>query len=462
MRYYFIVSMFLQSSLNQLVPKKVRNLRHLFYAWRGAVKYHHPSEELFVLGITGTSGKSSTTYFLRQMLEEIGYTVGSLSTIDFYVAGENKLNDQKMTMLGKMQIQKYLREMVTAGCDIAIVETTSEGRLQHRHRFSNYDTMMLTNLYPEHIDSHGSFENYKQAKKDIFEYVSTCKRKNFQKLERDKLQALFSGDIPKGAIVNSDHEYAQEFFYKDFERKFVFGVQTKKFTEVKETFFAENIRSDKKGLSFDVQGHHFFAPLFGEHNVSNICGAIAFLRSWNIDWSVVEQVVSHLKGPEGRLEFIPEAKQKGFDVIVDYAFEPVAMQKLYEVVQLLSPKRVIHVFGGTGGGRDIARRFTVGEFVGKNADVCIVTDEDPYDDNPQTIIDDVASAALKAGHKEGKTLFKILDRREAIEKAMQMAEPGDLILVTGKGSEQGMVVKGKIISWDDRKEVRAALAKREM
>lgn len=449
--------MSLKSSLNRLIPKKVLNLRHFYYAWRGAVKYGNPSEELFVLGITGTSGKSSTTYFLRQLLEEIGYTVGSLSTIDFYVAGENKLNDQKMTMLGKMQIQKYLREMVEAGCDIAIVETTSEGRLQHRHRFINYDTMMLTNLYPEHIDSHGSFENYKQAKKDIFKYVSGCERKNSRDLKQPKLQALFENKIPKVAMVNSDHEYAKEFLFDNFEQKIIFGTQEKNISGVNESFCAKNIRSDKKGLSFEVQGHHFFAPLFGEHNISNICGAIAFLRSWNTDWSVVEHAVSKLKGPEGRLEFIPEAKQKGFDVIVDYAFEPVAMQKLYDVVKLLSPKRVIHVFGGTGGGRDIARRFTVGEFVGKNADVCIVTDEDPYDDNPQTIIDDVASAVLKTGKQEGKTLFKILDRGEAIEKAVQMAEPGDLILVTGKGSEQGMVVKGKIIPWDDRTVVRKAL-----
>lgn len=445
------------SSLKKILPKKVLNLRHFYYAWRGAVMYNHPSEELFVLGITGTSGKSSTTYFLRQMLEAIGYTVGSLSTIDFYVAGENKLNDQKMTMLGKMQIQKYLRDMVQAGCDIAIVETTSEGRLQHRHRFINYDTMMLTNLYPEHIDSHGSFENYKQAKKDIFKYVSSCERKNSRNLKQPKLQALFENKIPKVAMVNSDHDFAEEFLLSGFEQKIIFGTQEKDISGVTEFFCAQNIRSDKKGLSFEVQGHRFFAPLFGEHNVSNICGAIAFLRSWNIDWSVVEQVVAELKGPEGRLEFIPEAKQKGFDVIVDYAFEPVAMQKLYDVVKLLSPKRVIHVFGGTGGGRDIARRFTVGEFVGKNADVCIVTDEDPYDDNPQTIIDDVASAALKTGKQEGKNLFKILDRGEAIQKAVQMAQPGDLILVTGKGSEQGMVVKGKIVSWDDRKVVRKCL-----
>src|SRR3989339_1713102 len=120
------------TSLKKFIPRPVRNFRHFFYAWYGAVKYHYPSEEMLVIGVTGTTGKSSIIYFLRQVLEDAGFKVGSLSTVDFYVAGETKMNDQKMTMLGKMQIQMYLREMADKGCQIAIVETTSEGYLQLR------------------------------------------------------------------------------------------------------------------------------------------------------------------------------------------------------------------------------------------------------------------------------------------------------------------------------------------
>ena len=152
----------IMTAIRKLFPKPIRNLWHLLLAWFGAVKYRHPSEKILVIGITGTSGKSSTIFFLRQLLEDSGYKVGSLSTIDFYIAGESKLNDQKMTMLGRMQIQKYLRLMVDKGCQIAIVETTSEGAVQYRNRFINYDLMVLTNLYPEHIEAHGSFENYKR------------------------------------------------------------------------------------------------------------------------------------------------------------------------------------------------------------------------------------------------------------------------------------------------------------
>jgi len=444
--------------LKKILPKSVLNGKHLFYAWYGALKYHHPSESLFVIGITGTSGKSSTTYFLRQILEGAGFKVGSLSTIDFYIAGEEKLNDQKMTMLGKMQIQKYLRDMVHKNCDIAIVETTSEGAVQFRHKFICYDMIVLTNLYPEHIESHGSFKNYKGAKLSIFKYIATSARKSVQGTQRlwtgaqplsEKMQKIFSGLIPKIAVMNGDVEYAQEFLHYPFDEKILFESK------------GANSVSDKNGLHFMWNGTAFHAPLFGEHNIMNILAALSIAKRLGVSESLMKSLVASLKGPEGRLEFILEAKQKGFDVIVDYAFEPVAMQKLYDVVKLLAPRRVIHVFGGTGGGRDIARRFTVGEFVGKNADVCIVTDEDPYDDNPQTIIDDVASAVIKAGKVEGKNVFKILDREKAIQKAIQLAEAGDLVLITGKGSEQGMVVKGKIIPWDDRRVVREALERVE-
>lgn len=441
--------MSMKSTIKKIIPKKLLNLRHLFFAWYGAYKYAFPSEDLLVIGITGTSGKSSTTYFLRQMLEAQGFKVGSLSTIDFYVGGENKLNDQKMTMLGKYKIQKYLREMVDKKCDIAIVETTSEGFVQYRHRFINYDMMILTNLYPEHIDSHGSFENYKAAKVGIFEYVAHAKRKHLSSQKFVSLLDISKKFIEKTAIVNGKSEYAQEFLDEHFERLCTFGDDL------------TNISSDAVGLHFEINKKSFFAPLYGEHNIFNIAAALAVLHQLNVSFENAQSAVAKLKGPEGRLEFISEAEAHGFKVIVDYAFEPVAIEKLYGVVEKLAPKRVIHVFGSTGGGRDISRRFSVGEYVGKHADICIVTDEDPYDDEPMDIIRDVAGAVAKTGKIEGKDLFQVLDRKEAIEKAIQMAEAGDLLLVTGKGSEQGMIVKGQMIPWDDRRFVREAIVKKQ-
>ena len=436
----------MKTLIKKLIPKKLLNLRHLFFAWLGAFKYHHPSEELMVIGITGTSGKSTTAYLLRQILESASMRVGSLSTIDFYVAGEEKLNDQKMTMLGKMQIQKYLREMVDKKCDVAIIETTSEGRVQYRHKFINYDMMLLTNLYPEHIDSHGSFENYKKAKLDIFDYVSKLPRKRGM----GKGERGMGKYIPKTAIVNGNSEYKDEFLQFDFEKKIIFGTNISK----------QEVKND--GLYFNVDDKNFHAPLYGEHNISNIVATLAIAREFDIAWDVLQKAVLQLKPIPGRVEFIDEAEEKGFQVIVDYAFEPVAMEKLYQVVDLLKPTgKIIHVFGSTGGGRDKDRRFKLGEMIGQKADICIVTDEDPYEDDPIEIIDDVASAVTKQGKELDKNVFKILDRKEAIGKAVEMAEKGDLILITGKGSEQGMCVAGgKMIVWDDRKIVRDFIVKK--
>ncbi len=451
----------LRSLYIKIVPKKIRNLRHLFYAWWGSVKYHHPSEKLLVVGITGTSGKSSTVFFLRQALEALGFKVGSLSTIDFSVAGENKLNDKKMTMLGRMQIQKYLREMVDKKCDVAIVETTSEGAVQYRHRFINYDTIILTNFYPEHIESHGSFENYKKAKLSIFAHVAKGKRKK-----------LAGKNVGKTAIINIGNQYAAEFADFGFDTRLGFGVAlphqvVSKPTEITKTYLAEAVQVSSQGLSFSVEEHRFVTKLFGEP-IGNACefffnllAVIATLRSLGNDWFDIQEALTRVSLAPGRLEFITEAEAFGFGVIVDYAFEPVAMTKLYETVKLFSPTRIIHVFGATGGGRDVERRFTVGALVGKQADICIVTNEDPYDDDPVAIMNDVKTAVLKVGKKLDHNLFLIEDRAKAIQYAIDLAEVGDCVLVTGKGSEQAIVVKGELIPWDDREQVRQALQKKK-
>ncbi len=466
-QYDKIVSM----NWKKLIPKKIRNLRHWWYAWYGARKYRHPSQELLVIGVTGTSGKSTTVFLLRQILEAAGYRVGSLSTIDFYIAGENKLNDQKMTMLGKYATQKYLREMVDKKCDVAIVETTSEGQLQYRNRYIAYDLMVLTNLYPEHIEAHGGYENYKQAKLNIFRRTSTYgygKGLLGEGYKIGKYGALHKdccSEFEKTFIINGDIKEADEFIEAPIlgGRIFVFGENLKGVTKPipeENKIVVAGVGADKDGVFGVINQHLMRAPMYGEHNMLNITAAVATARALGIDWAVLEKAVRNLHNAPGRNEFIPEAEKRGFKVIVDYAFEPKAMAALYEVVKLLAPKRVIHVFGSTGGGRDVSRRFTVGEFVGQHADICIVTDEDPYDDEPRAIMDDVASAVRKTGKVDGKNLFLVVNRYTAISRALQMAEPGDLVLVTGKGSEQAMVVAGgKKIPWDDRQVVRDELAK---
>lgn len=447
--------------IKKYVPKSVLNFRHLLFAWYGAVRYRHPSNELLVIGVTGTSGKSTTVFLLRNMLEALGYRVGSLSTIDFHIAGEKKLNTQKMTMLGKTQIQKYLREMVDKGCEIAIVETTSEGAVQYRHAFINYDLMILTNLYPEHIESHGSFEKYKEAKLSIFRRVSRYGRnkKRSDNLGFPLLTRVNSEYIAKIAFVNGDSVHAPEFFAAGpFDLTYAFGTGERMIDHIDHYFYVSNIRSEEKGIVFSLDGHEIHVPLYGEHNAKNCSIAFGVLSILGVTWDRMLLAARVCTNAPGRTEFIAQAEKYNFKVIVDYAFEPKAIEALYSIVNKLSPRRIIHVFGSTGGGRDRSRRFTVGEYVGKHADICIVTDEDPYDDDPIEIMQDVAHAVEGRGKVPGKDLFLIEDRKEAIERAIMMAEPGDIVLVTGKGSEQAMCVAGgRKIPWDDRNIVREAL-----
>lgn len=446
--------------VKKLIPKTIINLFHYFFAWYGSVWYNHPSENLLVIGVTGTSGKSSTVYFLRQILEKMGYKVGALSTIDFYTGSKEQLNDQKMTMLGRGQNHKYLREMVNNDCDIAIIETTSEGALQHRHRFINYDHIVFTTLYPEHIESHGSFENYKQTKLDILEYVSKCKNKylyqdsGFEVSTRKK-RGQNCQKIPKTCFVSGNNKHTVESLEFDFDKKYIFSRfdQDTFYNDLddktKEIVSKDN-EMNKEGLNFSIERNQFHANMYGEHNIMNLLACISVARSLNASWKKLQQIIQEVNPPPGRVEFIKEAEDLGFRAIVDYAFEPVALKSLYKVVDLLNKNKVIHVCGSAGGGRDTSRRKPIGKIAGKNSDVVIVTNEDPYDEDPTKIIEEVSDGAKEVGKKLGKDLFEIENREDAIEKAINLADQGDLVLITGKGSEQGIVEKGEIIPWDDR------------
>tara|TARA_Y100001970_G_scaffold192883_1_gene234445 strand:+ start:4847 stop:6226 length:1380 start_codon:yes stop_codon:yes gene_type:complete len=455
--------MTLRNWIKKYTPKQVLGLRHLCYALFGAYYYRFPSKSLYVIGVTGTSGKSTTIHFLRQLLESAGFRVGSLSTIDFYVAGEQVLNDKKMTMLGKMAIQKYLRRMVEKKCDIAIIETTSEGRLQHRHRGIHYDAMVITNLYEEHIDSHGSFNNYKQAKKDLFRYVSRLRKKNKNGLSK-KIQRIWDDRVvPKAFIINTNIPQAAEFSNASDGRIYsCYNAQEKTIAALgtPNQLVVDNVKTTHQGIVFTINNSPVSTHVYGEFNACNILFGVALCQQLGVSLENSIKHIASLDSPPGRLENIPEAEQLGISIIVDYAFEPVAIQGLYNTVSSINTKKIIHVFGSTGGGRDVARRFSVGRLVGKNAHIAIITNDDPYDDDPKSIIRDIAKAVKEMGKKEEETLFCIEDRRAAIEKAITLAQPGDIILVTGKGSEQAQVFEnGRMEPWDDRLVVKEILNK---
>lgn len=403
--------------------------------------YGRPSEKLIVVGITGTNGKSTTTHLIAKILENGGEKVGEMSTIFLSDSGKKKLNDKKMTMLGRFALQKSLSQMVKNGCKYAVIETSSEGIKQFRHVGINYDILVFTNLTPEHIESHGGFENYKQMKLKLFKH-----------LEKSKQKIIGGEKIKKIIIVNLDDKHHPEFLDFKVNKKIGYSLD-EKFKKIG-ALVADNIKLNLNGSCFEINKTRFHISLLGKFNIYNSLAAISVGLSQKISTEQSRILLQKIKLIPGRMEIVN--KGQNFTVMVDYAPEPESMKQLYKFIINFKNKgsRIIHILGSCGGGRDIARRPILGKIAGKNADFAIITNEDPYDDDPMEIINQVAKGAISAGKILNKNLFKILGRGEAIKKGILLAQKNDLVLITGKGCEQAIcVANGEKIPWDDRKTV---------
>ncbi len=431
--------------LKKIIPRQLFRVLQPFYHrllnWLAAVWYRHPSEEMIVIGVTGTTGKTTVVYMIAQMLQNSGKTVGYTSTAMFGDGKKEWLNDKKMTMLGRFFTQRMLRTMVDNGCEYAIVETTSEGAVQFRHRYINYDLFLITGLYPEHIDSHGSFENYKAAKLSLFAHLTSCPEKQITRQAKE---------LAKSIIVHGDDEHAVDFLAFDGVGKHVFARSGSQIAHLAgDKMYYKYIETTSRGVRFQLEGEDVQLQLLGDFTATNACAAAVVGKVLGLSLAEIGSGLEGIEGIPGRLERLHCGQD--FEVIVDYAFEPVAVKKLYETVSHLLPERIIHVLGSTGGGRDVARRGELGTIAGHNASIVIVTNEDPYDDDPMEIMLGVARSARDAGKSDDRDLYIIEDRRRAIEKALSLAEPGDVVLITGKGCEQAIAVAdGKKIPWDDR------------
>jgi UDP-N-acetylmuramoyl-L-alanyl-D-glutamate--2,6-diaminopimelate ligase len=448
--------MMLKRIIRTFLPAAALDAYHRALAVLATWRYGHPSRKMVVIGVTGTNGKSTTCNFIAAALEAGGHRVGLTTTVNFRIAGREWLNDSKMTMLGRFRLQKLLAEMVRAGCTHAVIETSSEGIKQHRHAGIAYDVAVFTNLTPEHLESHGGFENYKEAKGELF-----------ASLARTPVKRLDGKEVKKVSVVNLADQYAPYFLSFAANKKYGFLTERTKLAEqgrgeIEWPFAvvkAMDVRLDPAGVAFSVRDVPFSLSMPGLFNVENAMAAVAVGLSQGVALESMAAVLAAVPGVPGRLERIDEGQQ--FVAMVDYAPEPASLGKLYEVVAGMAVARVIHVLGSTGGGRDRDRRPVLGSIAGKRAAAVIVTNEDPYDDEPMAIIDEVAAGAIEAGKRDGVDLFRILDRRDAIRKAVAMAGAGDLVLVTGKGAEQRMAVAdGKKLPWDDRTELRNAIRER--
>ncbi len=439
--------------LRRLLPSFIIDRGHWLLGQAAAWRYGRPSEKLVVIGVTGTNGKTTTANLIARILEESGKRVGLATTANFKIAEKEWLNDTKMTMLGRSRLQSLLARMVAAGCTHAVVETSSEGIKQWRHAAINYDTVVFTNLTPEHLESHGGFENYKRAKGRLFAHLTARPRKRFG-----------GRRVEKSAVVNLGDEHAGYFLSFRADRKIGFfvdreGARRHAGDAVDRRVEAHDVRLHPDSSDFTVGQERFHLPLPGLFNVENALAAVAAAAEHQVALSIASRALAKTGTIPGRMELIDLGQP--FRVLVDYAPEPESFRRMYEAVDRMGRTgRIIHVLGSCGGGRDVARRPVLGQMAAAKADIVIVTNEDPYDDDPAAIIEDVAAGAEQAGKRRGHDLFTILDRTAALEKAVSLAGPGDLVIATGKGAEQAICVAGgKKIPWDERTKLREIIAR---
>jgi UDP-N-acetylmuramoyl-L-alanyl-D-glutamate--2,6-diaminopimelate ligase len=426
--------------LKKILPSFVWRFYYWSWSFLASLFYGHPSSALIVVGITGTAGKSTVSNLICRILEEAGYRVGLATTFNFRIAGEEFENKKKMTMLGRFALQKLLAQMKKKGCDYALLETTSQGIEQYRHWGINYDVGIFTNLSPEHIEWHGSFEKYRQAKEKLFAHLSRSPRKNIK-----------GQVIPKTSIINLDDPSSSYFLKYELDQKYAYTLQGPS-SEIKnhnlKIVAAQEVKETKDGLEFKIDSLNFSLNLKGIFNASNALAALTFALSQKIDLEISQKVLSSLQKMPGRMEIVA---QKPFQVVVDYAHTPNSLEKVYQTFYEEN-KRMICVLGSAGGGRDKFKRPLLGALADQYADQIIITNEDPYDEDPQAIIDQI-----KKGIKT-KEYQEILDRRQAIERALEIAQPGDTVIITGKGCEPWIMgARGQKIPWDDRLIVREYL-----
>ncbi|OGM96605.1 MAG: hypothetical protein A3B86_00610 [Candidatus Yanofskybacteria bacterium RIFCSPHIGHO2_02_FULL_38_22b] len=435
-------------SVKKLIPKSVFNFfqpaYHAILAYTGALVYGFPSKKLKVIGVTGTKGKSTVVYLITKILEadleverpsgvKLNVQVGGVAacgSLGYKIKDKEWPNTLKMTMPGRFRLQKLLAEAVKAGCEYFVLEVTSEGIKQKRHLGISFDCAVFTNLHKEHLESHGSFENYYQAKQELFN-----KTKNIH-------------------VINADDQHTDLFGNFPAKHKIFFGLK-------KGDLVADKVKLTQKGTSFELYGTYFDINLAGEFNVMNCLAALAVGAMYKIDLPSMKPALESIKLIPGRMEFL---QREPFNVVVDYAHTPDSLEAVYKTLKnelalrqaqgSQNANKLVCVLGAAGGGRDKWKRPEFGRMAAQYCDEIILTNEDPYDEKPEEILDQIASGFSSATSNKQQVTSKILDRKEAIQKAISMAQKGDTVIITGKGSETSMAAaRNKKIPWSDKQTV---------
>jgi UDP-N-acetylmuramoyl-L-alanyl-D-glutamate--2,6-diaminopimelate ligase len=437
-----------RKNMKKYIPQKLKNIYHLGQSVLANLMYKFPSKNITIIGVTGTNGKTTTVQMIGRILEEAGHKVAVASTINFKIGEKEWINKTKFTTLSSFSVQKFIRQSVDAGCRYIVLETSSHALDQKRVWGVKYKTAVITNVTREHLDYHHNMEEYRITKLKLFENIEV-------------------------AVVNLDMINAND--YLDCGNKIKYGFTTREDLEIKNNDYGKIEVVKSRGVSlginysnFMVENEEFNLKLPGLFNVENALAAISVGLSENIELSTMKTALEKITGISGRMEHVPN--EKNIDIIVDYAVTPDSLEKMYNLISLIkrgakrkigstfeTVPKIIAVLGSCGE-RDRGKRPMLGEIADKNADYVIVTNEDPYGEDPDQIINEVAGGIKDK--KENVEFWRISDRREAIKKALALAGPGDIVVVTGKGAEETMAIGSKKIPWNDKKVIQEILQER--
>ncbi len=392
-------------------------------AWAAAAFYRYPSKELKVIGITGTKGKTSTTFMIRDILEAAGYKTGLLGTIDYEIGHEKRAADR--TTPEAVDIQRYLREMADNGCQFAVMEVSSQGLKLHRADAIEFDAGIFTNLGRDHI---GPKEH-----KDMEEYAY-YKSLLFQKC--------------RFGIGNIDDPYYREIFKDASCRISTYSCRQKADVQASDIMLVN--RNGQLGTFFKVNGEEYAVSAPGAFSVYNAAAAISVCRHYKIAPEVIREALKTVRVP-GRVEVIEN--DRGYLLLIDYAHNAMSLKNVLETMRRYHPRQLWVLFG-CGGGRSAARRKEMGCAAGKYADFTVITSDNPRYEDPVRIMQ-----SIEEGMKETNGQYQmIIDRKEAMRFMLAHGRPGDILILAGKGHEQYQEINGECLPFNERKIAQEILA----
>ncbi len=424
----------IRTVVKKLIPttlfKKIEPTGHLFESILMSARYGFPGRKLRIIGVTGTNGKTTTSFMIHRMLHEAGVKVALLTTVATGIGDSIQTQDEHITTARSGVLQRRLKEFADAGVEWVVVETSSHSLAQHRVWGVPYEIAVLTNITEDHLDYHGTFENYREAKRQLFVIANK--------------HGLRAG------VVNADDPSA-EIFEQSIQHATSYGIKSGQVQAKNVKLAADH---SQYRVTIDNERYSMRVNIPGEFNVSNSLAALSVGRILGLSVSEIEWGVAALTHVEGRMNVIDTGQP--FKVIVDFASTPDAFENFFKSVKPLVKGKLIAVFGSAGR-RDEKKRSVQGEIAAQYADLVILTEEDDRDVDGETILSEIAEGVRRTGKVEGKDFYKILNREEAIGFAMAQAEPNDVVVLLGKGHEKTIERADGEHPWNEAEVARAAL-----